>query len=473
MRHGLAIAIFAAAIVAEAVFYAAAGPETIQTGVQGMARILGLPYNTFLVLLGTGLLGLASGVVGAFAVLRRRSLIGDAVSHAALPGLCAAFFVLGTRQFEGMLLGATLSGLLGVFVIAWLQRHTRIKSDAAIGIVLSVFYGLGIVMSRIIQDDPSGQQAGLDSFLLGKTAGMVSQDLFLIAVVAANVVLIVALLHKEFKLIGFDPSFAAVQGWPVLLIDGVLMALLVATVIIGLPAVGVVLMAALVILPGISARFWTDRLSTLLVLAGLFGLLTGVTGTWVSTRAADLPAGAVIVLAGAGLFFLSMLVAPRRGVAARLAERAAASWQAGRDHLLRALYEVSERTLPERPAVRLSALRGARKWSAAMTAWLLFVAKRRGEVETAGGDAVRLTALGVETAAEIVRRHRLWELYLVEQAAIAADHVDRDADEIEHVLTPEIADRIETVLRESGKLPDEVVPTSVHPVEAAEPPKDR
>ncbi|MCL4234740.1 MAG: metal ABC transporter permease, partial [Deltaproteobacteria bacterium] len=248
------------------------GPAGVVRAVEAISGAVGIRYNTLLVLLGTSLLGAASGIIGSYAVLRRRSLVGDAVAHAALPGVAAAFLVMRDKNFAGLLAGALAAGLLGSTSVSWLQRHTRIKADAAIGIVLSVFYGAGIALSGIAQNDPTGRQAGLDSFLLGKTAGMVSQDLVFIALVGANIVAITLLLYKEFKLLAFDSAFAAVQGFPVLLLDALMMALLVAAVVIGLPAVGVVLMASLIILPGVSARFWTERLGRMLILAGIFGL---------------------------------------------------------------------------------------------------------------------------------------------------------------------------------------------------------
>ena len=205
-----------------------------------------ISYNTAVVLLGTSLLGANAGLVGCFAVLRRRALTGDALAHAALPGLCLAFLAVGQRSRPALLLGAFVTGVLGVVVIAALRRWTRIKEDAAIGIVLSVFFGAGIVLSRLIQNRSSvGSKAGLDSYILGKTAGIIAQDVYLIAGVSLASLVLVLVLYKEFKLVVFDSGFASVQGWPVLGLDLLLMGLIALAVVFGLPAVGVVLMAAL------------------------------------------------------------------------------------------------------------------------------------------------------------------------------------------------------------------------------------
>ena len=276
-------------------------------------------YNTLIVLLGTGLLGANAGLVGSFAVLRRRALTGDALAHAALPGLCVAFLIAGQRSLPAMLAGALVSGVMGVGVISGLRRWTRVKEDAAIGVVLSVFFGAGIVMSRIIQNTPGvGNKAGLDSYILGKTAGIIRQDVMLIGGVSLVSLVMIGLLYKEYKITVFDPGFTQVQGWPVVWLDLSLMGLIALAVVFGLPMVGVVLMAALLILPGAAARFWTDRLGPMLALAAGFGLVIGLSGTAISARYAGMPAGPIIVLSGSGVFLLSMLLAPRRGLLGRV-----------------------------------------------------------------------------------------------------------------------------------------------------------
>jgi len=464
MRRHLPLLLFAAFVAAEALLLSFAGLDGAQRLFYALTDLTGLPYNTLIVLSGTGLLGLVSGVVGAFAVLRKRAFMGDAVSHAALPGLCLAYMLLRERNFMAFLAGAVLSGVLGVACVSWLRRNTRIKEDAAIGMVLSVFFGAGIALSGIIQRDPTGRQAGLDSYLFGKTAGMVGQDLLSIIVVALNVLAVLVLCYKEFKLLSFDIEFAAVQGWPVFALDLLLMGLIVVTTVIGLPAVGVVLMSALLILPGVSARFWTEKLSVMLGLSAIFGLLTGIAGTWVSSHHASMPAGPVIVLSGAAIFAASMLFAPRRGVLARAFAHLRLEARVAHQNLLRKLYELTEPTLPERPAVPLEAVLPARSWSRLRTWWVLRQAEGREEIALAGSAGLRLTERGVQRAAEVVRSHRLWEIFLVDQAAIAADHVDRDADQIEHVLTPEILALLDERLRAEGRFPAGAMPQSVHPL---------
>jgi manganese/zinc/iron transport system permease protein len=279
-------------------------------------------YNMLVVLAGVSILGTSSGIIGAFAVLRKRALTGDALSHAALPGLCVAFLILGQRNLLAMLAGALVSGILGIAIISALGRWTRVKSDTAIGTVLTVFFGLGIVLLKIIQNmEGVGSKAGLNSYIFGKTAGMTRGDVYVILCASLMCLALILLLYKEFQLVSFDTDFARSLGWPVYGIDLLLMSLVAAAVVIGLPNVGVVLVSALLIMPGAAARFWTDHLRTLLVLAGVFGFFTGFVGTALSAAFNQLPAGPIIVLAGTAIFLASMLFGRRRGIIARLMQQ--------------------------------------------------------------------------------------------------------------------------------------------------------
>jgi len=417
--------------------------------------------NTRVVLLGATLLGACSGAVGTFAVLRRRALLGDALAHASLPGLCMAYFVVGDRSFVAFLIGAMIFGLLGVACVSFVNAQTRIKEDAAIGIVLSSFFGLGIVLSRIIQNQPAGNRAGLDTYIFGKAAAMVRQDVMLIITVSAVVLLLLTALFKEFRLLCFDRAFAASLGWPATLLDGLLMALICLITVVGLPAVGVVLMAALLIIPAAAARFWTEDLLRMVLIAAGLGGVAGLAGTSISAMMSRLPAGAPIVLAASAAFILSMLFAPRRGVVADLLRRRRLRLRVSRQNVLRALFEIQERSGSTAPAA-FGDLLAMRSWSAAELERSLERAERDGLI-VGTLDRWGLTPHGQDEAARVVRAHRLWELFLVEQADIAPDHVDRDADQIEHVLPPELIARLEQQLAAAGRLP-KVVPRSPHPI---------
>lgn len=410
------------------------------------------------VLIGTSLLGCVAGVVGSFAVLRRRALVGDLIAHAALPGICIAFVLAGERRFSFLLMGALVSGLVGVSLVTFICRWTRTKEDAALGIVLSTFFGGGVAMMPLVLQMESGNKAGLETYLYGQAASMVRQDLLLIGGVAAIALIVVALVYKEFKLLSFDTGFAQAQGWPTLWLDLGMMAIVALVTVVGLPAVGVVLMAAMLITPAATARLWTNRLSVMLVTAGLLGAATGTLGTLLSdnrwrqmlpfdplrfgTNNKGLPTGPLIVLVGATMFLFSLAFAPRRGLIARVATRLRLRFRIAQDHLLRTMYELSEPTLPKAPEVPIDDIARAHAWGSVET-WLLVVwGARRGLIDRSRFGA-RLTTQGIAEAARLTKRHRLWELFLIHGANIAPDHVDRDADDIEHVLPPEVIDLLE------------------------------
>ncbi len=419
-----------------------------------MTAILGFltfDYNTRVVLLGTLSLGAAAGVIGTVALLRRRALLGDALAHATLPGVWIAFLLFG-KNFSFLMLGAMATGLLGVATVSALSKYTRIKEDASIGIVLSVFFGAGLMLSGWVHhNSTNASQSGIDSYLLGKTAGMLASDARFICVVGLIVVAAVLLLYKELKLLCFDPEFAAVQGWRVGLLDFALMILLTATTVIGLPAVGVVLMVALLILPGAAARFWSDRLSVLLVLAGVFGLVIAGTGTMVSAAAARLPAGPVIVLCGTVLFAASMLFAPRRGVLARWSRTRSHRRRRVRQRIVQRLFEAFEKDA----SIALASLSelsqrirvDRRSFNRAVNRLI------RDHWIVVGSGGVGFTDHGWDRALRTVRTIRLWEQYLLTHANIDRDLVDPDVDVIESLLSTAVIHELELGLIESGRLP--------------------
>jgi len=290
------------------------------------ALSLQLGYNATLVAIGATLLGIASGVTGSFLFLRKRALVSDAVSHATLPGIALAFITMvalgGEGRFlPGLMLGAALSSGLGLIVIGWMIRNTRLTEDAAIGAVLSVFFGAGIVLMTVIQSMQSGRQAGLESVLLGSTAGMLRADALVIGAGGALVLLAVLILRRPMLAVGFDPDHAAVTGINVARTDLAMMGLVMAVTVLGLTTVGLVLIVALLIIPAVTARLWTDRAEVMVALAGVVGGLAAYLGAAFSATAPGLPTGPIIVLASFTLFALSLALAPTRGGVALLLKR--------------------------------------------------------------------------------------------------------------------------------------------------------
>lgn len=268
------------------------------------------------VILGSVILGMTSGMVGAFAVLRRQSLIGDALAHAALPGICLMFILTGTRSSELLLIGGAITGLLGTAVLIIINRWSLISIETALGIVLSVFFGFGILLLTRIQHTGNAAQSGLDRFIFGQAATILPRDVKVMAVVAIVVISVLALMFKELKLLTFDPLFAASIGINPGLVGAVLSGLLVLTVMIGLQTVGVILMVSLLIAPAVAARQWTNSLSGMVILSGIFGLISGVTGSVASSLIDRLPTGPMIVIAASVIVTISLLLAPERGVLA-------------------------------------------------------------------------------------------------------------------------------------------------------------
>jgi len=275
-------------------------------------------YTLRTVAIGTAILGIVSGALGSYAVLRKQSLVGDAISHAALPGICLAFLITDSKSPFVMVAGASLAGWLGILVVTAIVHNTRIKEDAALGIILAVFFGVGIVLLTLIQKMPNANQAGLDKFLFGQAAALLERDIKMMGIIGVMVIGLTLLFWKEFKLLCFDPAFGASLGFPMKILDILLMTLIVMAIVIGLQAVGVVLMSAMVVAPASAARQWTNRLAFMVCLAAFFGAMAGITGAVISSTAAKIPTGPMIVICASIIFLFSLAFAPNRGLIWRL-----------------------------------------------------------------------------------------------------------------------------------------------------------
>lgn len=414
-------------------------------------------YNTLIVLLGTTLLGANAGLIGSFTVLRGRALIGDVLSHAALPGLFLAFLILGSRNLTAMFVGAIISGIAAILTITFLRRWTRIKDDAAMGVARSVFLGAGIVLWSYIQNQTvTGSKAGIESVFFGKTAGMLSDDVRLFLVVSVSSLASILLLYKEFQLASFDPGFARVQGWPALLLDNAQLALAAVTVVVALPVVGAILIAAMLILPGATMRFWTDRLGKLLVGAAIVGGVVGGSGTLLSAQFSLLPTGPIIILVGATVFVASMLIAPRRGLLARAAADRRFKRELRLHTLLRNLYEATEAG-PTKDAHRsIADVQSSLGWSepklrrVAQEAVLQQLVSRR-------DGALGLTPSGLEYARRVIRGYRIWQRFLIEYPDQSSTLTDLDVQHVDERLPVDVIRSLERKLLADGRLP---TPTS-------------
>lgn len=304
--------------------------------------------STRLVVAGVMVLGVCAGVVGAFMLLRKRSLIGDVVGHCSLPGIATAFLIMEAagpgrgKHLPGLLLGAVAAGLLGVLCTYAIRRFSKIKDDAAMAIVLGIFFGGGIALLTVIQQIAGSGASGLDSFIFGMTSLITAADVWTIAVASAAVLLLALLLFKEFALLCFDEGYAAAQGWPVTWLDLLLMGLVVGVTVIGLQAVGLLLMVAMLIIPPAAARFWSDRLGPMTAISAALGGASAYLGVLPSALVRSWPGGPSIVLVAAGFFVFSMFLGTKRGVLRRWLNHRRSQRRIGRHDLLRAAYELLE-----------------------------------------------------------------------------------------------------------------------------------
>lgn len=401
--------------------------------------------NIRYVALGSVLLTASSALVGSFTFLNKKSLVGDAIAHAVLPGICLGFIMTGTKNPVALIIGAFVTGWISVVLVEYITNKTRIKEDTAIGLILSVFFGIGILMLTVIQKSGNASQSGLDHFLFGKAASLVGSDLITFSAVAIILVIMVFLLFKEFSVLAFDKDYARSIGLPVKAIELVLTSLIVLAVVIGIQAVGVVLMAAILITPAAAARFWTDKIAVMFLLASIFGAVSGLSGAFISYTAPAMPTGPWIVIVISTIAFISLFMAPGRGVIGRYWRQRRLRKMINEENVLKILYQLGEESkhffIP-----RLTDEIIRRRFYDKQT--LLNILKRltrQGYIERTR-NVWALTEEGKNRAQRVVKIHRLWELYLTTYMHIAPDHVHEDADTIEHLLTPELEERLEKLL---------------------------
>jgi len=306
-------------------------------------------YTLRTVALGAGIIGLVSGALGCFAVLRKQALVGDAISHAALPGIVLAFMLTRSKGSLVLVLGAGIAGWIGMLLVLSIVRYTRIKEDSSLGLILSVFFGFGLMLLTFVQRWPDATQAGLDKFLFGQAAALLQGDVILMAVMGGVALLIMGLFWKEFKLFSFDREFGAALGFPVRALDILLTTLLVTAIVIGLQSVGVVLMSAMIVAPAAAARQWTDKLGVMVALAGFFGVLAGVSGAVISSAGAGLSTGPVIVLSISIIVLFSLLFAPNRGLVWNWARQRRNRRALRVDAMLEGLYQLSSQHNEQHP----------------------------------------------------------------------------------------------------------------------------
>lgn len=394
-------------------------------------------YVTF----GSMLLAASAAIVGCFALLRKRALIGDAIAHSVLPGVCLAFIVSEQKNPILLLTGAFATGWLSLICIDWITSRTKIKEDTAIGLVLSVFFGIGILLLTSIQQHGNASQSGLDKFLFGKAASLVKEDVLIFSSVSLLLLLVVWLFYKEFTLLCFDINFARTLGLPVKKLEWLLTSLTVLSVVTGIQAVGVVLMAAILITPAAAARYWTNNLLIMLLLSALFGAFSALTGAFISYLSPAMPTGPWMVMVISLIAVGSFLLAPGKGIISRWQKQRTNRQQILDENILKTFFQLNEKNNQYFLPHSLEQIQQKRRVEKGRLLSGLKRLTNEGYL-TRNGQSWKLTKEGKEKGQRITRLHRLWELYLTKYLHLAPDHVHEDAENIEHVITPELEEKI-------------------------------
>lgn len=443
LRNSLALL-----LVLPAPLLAARIGEIHQTGFLDQLRefvTLGTPtaVNT---LVGCSLLGVLGGVLGCFLLLRRMALVGDALGHALLPGIALAYLIVGSKSILPLFVGALAAGLLYSAIFSFVSRQRRVKPDAALGLTFTAFFGFGIVLMSYIQNSPTGSQSGLDKFLFGQAAALSSHDVIIIASILVLSVLLISGRFRQLQVFTFDPAFATSIGLPTAVYHYLMMALITLAIIVSVQAVGVVLVSALLIIPGTAAFLLVKRLKAMLIVAGLIGLASGAVGAFLSYVLPGIPTGPIVVLASAGIFGSVLFFAPGQGIVPRLIRRRRHHSRSEGENLLKAAAEFLAATKPEDEWIDVNAFAAFDRRNPYELAKSLRRLHAQQLLSYDSPGAFQLTMTGAEIGRRILRNHLLWEVYLSEYTDIAADHVHLDAERIEHVLTPELVAHLEDIL---------------------------
>lgn len=416
-----------------------------------------------MVLIGTLLMGLSCGLMGGFIVTRRLSLFGDTLSHAVLPGVAVGFLWSQSKNSWAILAGATLAGFVGVAIISLLRRTSTIRDDSAMGLVLSGFYALGICMLTRIQKMEFGNQSGIDKYLFGQVVGLSTSDLWTMAFSCILIVCLTIFLYKELLVSGFDAGFAKSIGLPVTFLEYLLWLLLAFAVITSLQVVGVVLVSALLIIPAATASIITERMKALLGWSVLIGCVSGVIGAFLSFLGSQLPTGPLIVLVSTAIFLLTLFFNPQRGLFVKWLSNRSRNRKILLENTLKGVYQeleaidfqkelISVRQLAKRR--RVGVPQAHREVDALIRRQYATLHPSQSDVnDSPKPTMISLTPDGWGNACRIVRNHRLWELYLTNEARYAPDHVHEDAEKIEHVLGEDTVRKIECILSNPRKDP--------------------
>lgn len=402
--------------------------------------------NIRYVVIGTILLTSSAAVVGTFALLKKKALLGDATAHAVFPGICLAFMLTGVKHPIYVTIGAFATGWIALLLIDTLTKFSKIKEDVATTLLLSVSFGFGSLLLSIIQNSANAAQIGLNNYLFGKAAALLSEDLLVLIMLSIVILLVIISFFKEFSLIAFDKSFATSLHLPVALLEFIFTSLVVLAIVIGIRAVGIVLMSAMLITPAAAARFWTDRLVMMIILAASFGAIAGVLGSFISYTLPGMPTGPWIVLVVSTIAYLSFLLAPHKGLIAKKLRHYRHQQKILSENILKLLYEIGEKKGDFFDTSNLEVLLTHRPMPPAKLQQGLSKLARQSLIYHKDGKW-RLTGAGKNEGERITQQHRLWELYLMKYLQEKPMLTHENAELIEHILTPEMVKELQALLK--------------------------
>ena len=430
-----------------------------------------------IVVFGSVLMGMSCGLIGSYVVTRKLSLFGDTLSHAVLPGIAVGFIWSGEKNNISLLVGATIAGLLGISCLSILRKFTKVQDDSSLGIVLSAFYAVGICLLTRIQKVGYSDQSGLDSFMFGQASALSSDDLIGIIIVLLLISLFIVINYKELLISGFDPGFSRSIGIPTESLQYGLWALITFCVISSLQMVGVILASALLVIPAATASLLVKRMRSYLILACLLGAVAGFGGAFLSFLGERLPTGPLIVIVSGALFTVILFLRPQKGLLIKWVISRSENVRIARENSLKAAFQIIEGKSFEDTLISSQEMMRKRGMSSATIEGEIENLCKAGlaskalhqvsEIKLPRQTRFTLTPSGWEYACRIVRNHRLWELYLTNEAQYAPDHVHEDAEKIEHVIGEETVRQIERLLKNPRRDPHgKLIPsiTDIQPV---------
>lgn len=411
-------------------------------------------YNTRIVVFGVIVYSIGCVFMGNFMILQKRSLFADVLSHAAFPGLIVIFIVMVlsglsviSKSLFILLLGAVMSAVFAIVVMKLLQKHTRIKSDAIQASILGLFFGGGVAMLGIAQRLPEGTVAGMFTYIYGNTASMQKQDAYLFVFSSLLILLFIIWKKRAITIFCFDGDYAYSLGMKSTRLDIALLLLTMFQVIVGLQAIGLLMVSAMFIIPVVAAKFWTHRLRTLMILSVVFAIVCGYVGAVVSANAVNFPTGAVIVIVMEIVFVFSLFFGTQKGIIANFYEKRQFQIKVNVEHTLRIMFEMIEQESQNTnvsiniqdiiPLLHLSDMQCRRRIRYMQAKNYLVVM----------GDTIRLTSDGICESKRVLRNHRLWEAYLLYYTNAAPEHVDFSADKVEHILGESLTYELEHLLK--------------------------